>query len=197
MAGSSKPADPKVTPFQEPAPPSNPIPNFFGGQPGGGYKPNTGASQQSFTMPAAQPQQAPAQPQQAAPAMEAPQTPWQAPQAAPQQPQTFNQPMQGMTGGMGQYGANVGGMNRPMMSFGIPTQQNFGMHDRLMQAMGGGFGQNFGNDMIGRFQSNPNFLMDMFSGLRAPRNYTDTNPAQSTDAQGQPLIGLAPDNWRF
>lgn len=193
MGGSSKPADPKVTPFQEPAPPSNPIPNFFGGQAGGGYKPNTGASQQSFTMPA--------QPQQAAPAMEAPQTPWQAPQtvspsfpntlpAAPSmggaQPQSWGNAMN----------ANLGGMNRPMMSFGIPTNMG-GLHDRLMQAMGGGFGQNFGNDMIGRFQNNPNFLMDMFSGLRAPRNYTDTNPAQSTDAQGQPLFGIVPDKWRF
>jgi hypothetical protein len=184
MGGSSKPADPKVTPYQEPAAPTNPIPNFFGGQTGGGYKPNTGASQQAFTMPT----QAPAQPQQAAPAMDMPSTPWQ----APQQPQS--QPMQGMTGGMGQQGdtwgnaananmggmANMGGTNRPMMPFGIPTRQNFG------QGFGGGFDT---NALMQRFQSNPNFLMDMFSGGNAPRyrNYTDTNAAQSTDAFGRPI----------
>lgn len=52
MGGSSKPADPVVTPYQEPAAPTNPIPNFFGGRAGSGFVPDTGASQQAFTMPA-------------------------------------------------------------------------------------------------------------------------------------------------
>ena len=63
MGGSSKPADPKVTPFVDPAGPKNPIPNWFaGGNTGGGmYKPDMGASASAFGQ---QPQQ---QAQQAMP----------------------------------------------------------------------------------------------------------------------------------
>lgn len=48
MGGSSKPADPKVTPYQEPAAPANPIPNWFTSGAGGGYVPDTGGSQSAF-----------------------------------------------------------------------------------------------------------------------------------------------------
>jgi hypothetical protein len=146
MGGSSKPADPKVTPFQEPAPPTNPIPNFFGGQTGGGYKPNTGASAQAFGMP---------QPVQ---------QPMQQPAAQPMQ-----QPVQGMTGGMGQ--ANY---DQPMqenggrMGFSIPTRRQEGPRNNPFMA-GGGFGGMFGGpDMranMDRIMADPNGFQDRIMGM--------------------------------
>jgi hypothetical protein len=146
MGGSSKPEDPKVTPYQEPAAPTNPIPNFFGGQTGGGYKPNTGASEQAFTMP--QPmQQAAAQPMQ--------------------------QPMQGMTGGMGQpmQQEDMDQSYRGGNAFSIPTRQYGGPRNAGNNSFmaGGNFGPMFGGgDMranMERIASDPNGFQDRILGM--------------------------------
>lgn len=160
MGGSSKPADPKVTPFVEPAAPSNPVPNWFankGTASGNAFAPDFSQSAKAFggstpatsapplnipNMPAAQPAQA--MPTQQ-PTMQAP-----AAQTASQAPA------------------------QPVMPFSIPTQPSFGnfsqfMPPQMMQAfeqMRGMFPQ-----LGGQFQ--PRY-----------RNYTDTDPAQSTDPLG-------------
>lgn len=159
MGGSSKPADPKVTPYQEPAAPTNPIPNFFGGQSGGGYKPNTGASEQAFTMPAQPTAQSFQQPA----------------------PQPMQQPMQGM--GQANYGQQP--ENDGRMGFSIPTrQQGFGgiaqnpyggprnAGNNPFMA-GGGFGGMFGNPFGGddmranmeRIMADPNGFQDRILGM--------------------------------
>ena len=165
MGGSSKPADPKVTPFVEPAAPSNPIPNYFGQAPasGGMYKPDFGASNGAF----GEPQQA-TQAEQPSPAVTSPMQPQTAPYSAPET-------------GFGQQTMHRG--------FAIPTPQSpnmGGLHDRLTQAMqgagqfqGGGMGfdpQNF-MDMIGKFTSG-------FQNAPRYKNYTDTTPGLSTDENG-------------
>ena len=178
MGGSSKPADPKVTPFVEPAAPSKPIPNFFGGQGGAGYTPDFNSSKAAFGQ---QPIQQPAQPV-----------------SQPMQPQTYSQPAaQGDWGGMNA-GQQVPATGQPRpMSFSIPTQQDWGTFMPQMQQMAQGMGRfraqglpDYGN--IASFMPQ---LRDMFQTLRgsaqnAPRysNYTDTDPALTTDASGNPFM---------
>jgi hypothetical protein len=122
MGGSSKPADPTVTPFQEPAPPTNPIPNFFSGRTaagGGTYQPDMGASANAFgQQPMAQPEPQPMQPMQ---------------------------PMMGSMGQQPSYQAPAGppmqDMQRGGSAFSIPTRRNSDAQ------VPGQFGNMFGGDM--------------------------------------------------
>ncbi len=98
MGGSSKPADPVVTPFQEPAAPKNPVPNWFsGGGQANTFAPDFSQSAKPFGNPApvAQPVAQPA------------------PQPAMQQP---------MQGGMGDYSQPMQPVNDGRMGFSIPTR---------------------------------------------------------------------------
>lgn len=177
MGGSSKPADPKVTPFVEPAAPSNPIPNYFGQAPasGGMYKPDFGASNGAFGAP----QQA-TQDEQPSPAVTSPMQPQTAPYSAP-------------APSWGNGGTSQMQQSNQMTPFSIPTRRGLTLQDgqaRAAQNAGGMVGFDPMNFMQG-LQNNPNGIMDMIgkftSGFQnAPRykNYTDTTPGLSTDENG-------------
>lgn len=170
MGGSSKPEDPKVTPFVEPPGPRNPVPNYFGGTgAGSAYKPDFGASATAFGSP----------PAPTAPTAPAPQpAPMQAPQQAPQQ--TF-QPMQSVPSQAPQ--APQPAPQGQFMPFTIPTRQG-GQGWPGQFGMGGGYGAFLPENIR-------TLLQQFMGGQGAPRrpeytNYTDVTPG--TQSQGAPDI---------
>ena len=127
MGGSSKPEDPKVTPYQEPAAPKNPVPNWFsGGGQASTFTPDFSQSAKPFGNPVAQP---------------APQ-----PMAQP----AMQQPMQPMTGGMGNYSQpmqqpSAQGQQERFTPFSIPSMPARGYGNPFMAD--GNFGPMFGGQM--------------------------------------------------
>lgn len=196
MGGSSKPADPKVTPFVEPAPPSNPIPNFFGARQDSGYKPDFGASKASFGAPEQKPITFDAPAPMQMPAMQP---------AMPAQQQMGNlppMPSMGMAGGnMEQFGN--------MMPFSIPTRQpgmGLTLQDGAARAAQNAQPAFDPQNLISRFQANPNMFMDMLGQFRnsfqsaAPRigelqPFMPEPRRPAIRPEGQPF-GINPDDWR-